>query len=235
MIKDAIILSGGSGTRIREITKNEIPKTLVEIKGKPLIEWELELLSKYGVKRAILAIGVLSDVIKNHFENGIYQSKYGEIEIIFSEEKDKLGSGGAIKYASKHVEDNLCYIFNGDVISNANLAEFTEFHMKMNAPASMYLVKMRSPYGIVIAKNNKIVEFKEKPLLDIYIHSGIDIINSELLSKFPDKGQMEDTIFVDLANSGKFAAYQAPSDVYWKSIDTPKDFITANKDWPGLD
>jgi NDP-sugar pyrophosphorylase family protein len=232
-INEAIILAGGKGTRLRSVTLNEIPKGLVKIQEKAILQWEIEWLAKYGVKKVVLAIGHLSDKIIAEFSDKI-NTPHGDVILKYSIEKEKLGSGGAIKQASQFIEGKACFIINGDILSDAKLNDLIELHKNNQSKATMLLVNMRSPYGVVETSGNKITKFVEKPLLPIMIHSGIDIINKEIFSEFPDRGQMEDTIFVDLANRDEFFVYTADKDTFWKSIDTEKDFKEANETWPGL-
>ena len=162
------------------------------------------------------------------------ETQYGAINLTYSQEKEKLGSGGAIKLASQYVTEKQTYIFNGDVLTTLDLLEIAEFHHNMKKKATMALVKLPSPYGVVEFENNLITQFREKPLLNVYIHSGVDIVNAEVLPLFPAKGQMEDTIFVELVNQKEFAAYVPKTDVYWIGIDTQKEYETANKTFPGF-
>ena len=90
---------------------------------------------------------------------------------------------------------------------------------------------MKSPYGIVKTENHNITKFEEKPILDVLIHAGIDLVNYDVLCKFPEAGQMEDTIFPELAKARTFGHCVLANTNYWRSIDTEKDYIAANRDW----
>ena len=232
-IYEAIILAGGKGTRLRSVTMNEIPKGLVKIQEKAILQWEIEWLAKYGVRRVVLAVGHLSEKIIGEFGE-ILVTPYGKVEVKYSIEREKLGSGGAIKQASNMILGDACFIINGDILSNANLNNLIDTHTNNQSKATMLLVKMRSPYGVVETEGNLISKFVEKPLLPIEIHSGIDIINKEIFFEFPEKGQMEDTVFVELANRDEFYVHRADEETFWNSIDTEKDFKEANDKWPGL-
>ena len=232
-LSEAVILCGGKGKRLRSVTLNEIPKVLVPIQNKSILTWELDWLLREGIDHVILAVGHLGDNIKKQFGSE-YSSDFGSMSIDYSFEKEKLGSGGAFKQASQQIGSKKCLVFNGDVITNSSLLDMLALHNSTNALATMYLVRMRSPYGVVETSDSFITKFQEKPLLNHYIHGGIDIIESTLFERFPDKGQMEDTIFVDIANEGKFAGYKAKENEYWQSIDSEKDFDVANNNWMGL-
>ncbi len=228
---DAIILSGGKGTRLRSVTMDKIPKGLVQIKGKPILEWELFWLRKHGIQRAIFAIGHLAEKIKEYFGEEV-ETPWGIIDVDYSVEKEKLGSGGAVKQASLLVNEETTMLLNGDVLTTIDLTQMIKFHYERTAPATMALVKLPSPFGVIEVDGDLITKFVEKPLLPVWIHSGVDLVRSEILSRFPDRGQMEDTIFVELAKNKQFYGFQASDDVYWTSIDTQKEYEKANKDFP---
>ncbi|MCE7734606.1 MAG: nucleotidyltransferase family protein [Candidatus Heimdallarchaeota archaeon] len=232
-VSEAIILAGGKGKRMRTVTQDRIPKSLTIIQNRSILSWELDWLAREGVSHVILATGHLSEEIVKEI-GAEYQSKFGKIDISISEEKGKLGSGGAVKLASTKIGSDRSYIVNGDILCNSSLEPMQKIHTVENASATMFLVKMRSPYGVVLSKQNRIIEFKEKPLLDVYIHGGIDIVEVEEFNRFPTKGQMEDTIFVEFVKEDGFASYNAPESEFWISIDSEKDYDNANNDWPGI-
>lgn len=234
MVKEAIILSGGSGTRLRSVTRNQIPKAMTKIKGLSILEWQLQWLSREGVSHVVLAIGHLSDQIQS-FIGDSYSSKYGDMKISYSVETEKLGTGGAFKLASNLLVENECFILNGDVLCDSKLSEMVQIHFGNNAHATMMLVNMTSPYGIV-SKNEygMITGFSEKPRLKLQINGGVSIMTRELFERCPDKGQLEDTIYVEMTQNQKFYSFSLPNENFWMSIDTEKDYIMANESWNGV-
>ena len=233
-VKEAVILSGGSGTRLRSVTQNQIPKGMTKIKGLSILEWQLQWLSREGVSHTVFAVGHLFEYIKSYFGSS-YSSKYGEIDISYSIEKEKLGTGGAFKATKNLLSENDIYVLNGDIMCNAHLTKMKHIHFNNNANATMMVYNMISPYGIVkINDKNLIYDFVEKPQLDIPINAGLSIISKDIIDRFPDKGQMETTIFRELTNERKFYSYLIPNDNFWMSIDTEKDYIMANESWNGV-
>ena len=232
---DAIILCGGLGTRIRTVTQDSYPKAMIPIAGKTILEWEMSWLRKYGVKHAILAVRHLADYIEEQF-GSTYNTDYGTIEVSYSKEQEKLGSGGAVKQANEFVGSKNTILVNGDIMTNFDLGEMNDYHLKTGAMGTIATSKMRSPFGIVdTEENNTILRFREKPVLDHWIHAGIDTFKTELLKDFPEKGQMEETIFVSLAEKKQLKAFRIEPKYYWRSIDNPKDLQETNKEWKGLD
>ncbi len=232
---DTIILCGGLGTRIRTITKDSLPKAMIQLSGKTILEWELNWLRKNNIQHAILAVRHLAAYIEEQFGR-VYETEYGEIEISYSIEREKLGSGGAVLLANQFVSSKNAIIMNGDIITNFDLSEMITMHITSEIEGTIAVVKMRSPYGIVeIEDKKKISEFREKPILDHWIHAGVDVFAKDVLESFPEKGQMEETIFVEMAEKKELIAYRVNPEYYWRSIDNPKDLQEAEKEWKGLD
>lgn len=230
---EAIILAGGKGTRLRSVTMNAIPKGLTPIQDKPILVWELEWLAREGINSAILATGHLSEEIEKALGNQV-ETPFGTVDIQYSVEREKLGSGGAARLASALVSEPQVLILNGDVITTAPLEPLFTLHHEKKVLGTMLGVNMLSPYGVIYHKDNLITKYEEKPRLDVPIHGGVDLFETEVLSRFPEKGQMEETIFLDLVKEKQFAFHLISNDEFWMSIDTQKDFEAANQSWPGL-
>ena len=227
-------MAGGKGTRLRSVTMNVIPKGLTPIQEKPILVWELEWLAREGIKSAILATGHLSEEIEKALGDQV-TTPYGNVDLQYSVEKEKLGSGGAVRMASELVSSSQVLILNGDVLTDAPLSPLFDLHKEKKVLATMLGVNMVSPYGIIHHKDNLITKYEEKPRLDVPIHGGVDLFEADVLSRFPVKGQMEETIFVELVKERMFAFHLISNDRFWMSIDTQKDFELANKTWKGLE
>jgi len=122
-----IILSGGWGTRLRPLTCT-IPKTLIPVVNKPVIERQMLLLKTAGVKEIILAVSVMGDTLKNYFKEG---EKLG-IKIYYTDEKNPMGTAGAIKLAEDYLNDDNFFMLNGDVILNFDFNNMVTFHEENN-------------------------------------------------------------------------------------------------------
>ena len=231
---DAIILCGGLGTRIRTVTQDSYPKTMVEIAGRAILEWELMWLNKHGIDHVILAVRYLAGYIEEQFGKK-HKTQFGEIDISYSREHEKLGSGGAVKLAEKYVSSPNVIVMNGDIMTNFDLSKMIKNFEDSAKKGSIAIVKMRSPFGIVETnENDDIKEFKEKPMLEHWIHAGVDIFSKDVLKRFPDRGQMEETIFVELTKENQLKAYRINPKYFWRSIDNPKDVQETERDWQGL-
>lgn len=218
----AVILAGGFGKRLRPLTDDR-PKPLIEIGGKPIIEWQIKWLKKFGVTSVFVLAGYKKEVLVDWVAKN--QDRLG-IPIAILTEEQPLGTGGAIKRLNGFIsKGEKFFVLNGDVLTNLDLSKLEDD----KAVAVISLVPLRSPFGIVkIDSNGNITQFVEKPVLkDFWINAGIYSMNSEIFEYLPDKGDIEKETFPLLAQKGLLKGVTF-DDVYWRSIDTLKDYEEAN-------
>ncbi len=137
----AVILAGGKGTRLYPLTK-DIPKPMVQIGDKPLLEWQIRLLRKYGIKEIILCTNYLHDVIENHFKDG----KEYDVNIHYSREQEKLGTAGAIKFAEPLIGKEDFFVLFGDEMININLLQMARYHKKKGAEITIFVHESKHPF-----------------------------------------------------------------------------------------
>ena len=157
----AIIVAGGRGERLMPIT-NEIPKPMVEIEGKPILEHIINLFKNYGIKEYVFALCYLPEVITNYFGDG---SKFGvHIDYIYEDPQQPLGTAGAIIKAKNFVKDDFIVTY-ADILRNLNIKEMISFHSKMNNLATINVYKefQKYPRSMVNIKDNIVTEFIENP------------------------------------------------------------------------
>jgi len=188
MVK-GIILSGGFGTRLRPLTCT-IPKSLIPVVNKPVIERQILLLKSTGVKEVVLAVSVMSDIVKNYFKDG---EKLG-IKISYTNEKHPMGTAGAIKLAESNLDNDNFFMLNGDVILNYNFKEMLNFHEKSNGIGTIAskIVEDPSPYGVLIvdSKTNQLYKFLEKnkysppngKIIPMPVNAGVYILEPDIFS-----------------------------------------------------
>ncbi len=158
LIPDVLILCGGLGTRFRPV-RDDIPKVLAPIRGKPFLDWILDDLLVQGIGRVILATGYLANQITDHVE------KHHDVECFFSEEPQPLGTGGAIKYAAPYFKSDLVVVLNGDSYIHVSLVSLVRFHRLQNADMTLTLstVTKGKDYGkVIVNSNHRVVGFTEK-------------------------------------------------------------------------
>lgn len=160
MIKKAIILSAGKGERMREVN-NEIPKILLEVAGKPMIVWNIELLKKHGIEEIAINTHYLSEQVKEYLGDG---TKFG-VKIEYSYEDELLGTSGALNNFKDFFDGPFVVIY-GDVITEMNLSKMMGFHRAKNSSATLVVHKSDHPEDSDIAQideNAKIVKLIHKP------------------------------------------------------------------------
>lgn len=178
-----VILAGGLATRLRPLTAN-IPKSMVRIKGKPFLEYQLELLRSNGLSDIVLCVGYLSDQIKEYFRDG----KDFEVKIEYSEEKELLDTGGALKNAEELLEEKF-FVMYGDSYLPFDYNGAARYFEKFNKKGLMVVYKNYNKYdkSNVVIKNNLVVEYDKKKQSRnmIYIDYGVSILRKKVLDGYP--------------------------------------------------
>jgi len=215
----AIILAGGRGKRLRPIT-DKIPKPLIPINNKPLIERTIKYLKKYGITEIIISSGYKSNLI----EKFLKKKKNFGCKIIFSTEKTPLGTGGAIKKALKHVNEESFLVLNGDIVTNIDLKKILK---KSNTIAAN---ELKTKFGTMDIKNNKILKFNEKKdVTDIWMNPGIYHLSKDIEKLIPKKGSLEGLVFPKMVKNKTLETVKFKN-VLWFSIDSHKDIEECSKE-----
>lgn len=226
-IKEAIILAGGLGTRLRSEI-GEVPKSLAPVNNQPFLNYLLRYLKKNGITRVVLAVGYkhesIQTIIGNYFEG---------IEIEYSVEKEPLGTGGALKLALELVKENVVFVCNGDTYFDIDLEILYKYHIEKNSTCTLALKKLLNVerYGNVQLNDGKVVAFQEKQLRDVaIINGGIYCVNKGILIHYPvntpfslEKNYLEN-------NPKAKKIYGLEFDSYFMDIGIPEDYQTFQKD-----
>lgn len=226
---EAIILAGGFGTRLRPLTYTRA-KPLLPILNKPMIMHLIESLPK-EVSKVILAVNYRKDQIEDYFD----KNNCGK-EIIINDEPTPLGTGGATKFAEKHITGTFL-VLNSDIICSLDLNEMIKFHKKNNSVAtiSLWPVKNVSEFGVAdVQKDGKIIGFVEKPKPE---DAPSDLINAgayclePLVLNYIEKGRlvsMEKEIFPQIIDdTDRFHGFNFQG--YWRDIGRISSFLEINK------
>lgn len=230
-----IIISGGWGTRLRPLTCT-IPKSLIPVVNKPVIERQILLLKAAGIKDIILAVSVMSDILKAYFGDG---DKLG-INIQYTDEKNPLGTAGAIKLAEDYLKDENFFMLNGDVILNFDFKEMLQVHEKYKGIGviASKIVPDPSRYGVLIVeeKSNKIIKFLEKSEylpphgkhIPMPINAGVYILEPDIFQYIKPnmKVSIEHDVFPILVREEKLYHYLIPG--IWKDIGNPEELLDGN-------
>jgi len=224
---DVAILAGGLGTRLRPLVENR-PKVMVEINDRPFLEYILDQIKLWGGRRVILCTGYLSDQILSKLGN-----TYRGVQLIYSEEKSPLGTGGALRMASHLLHSESVLVINGDSYCDANPRPFLEWHLVKDAMATLLLVESRNTgrYGKVEVDGNGIIRrFEEKTESEGsgWINAGIYLFRQGFIKSIPSEHpvSLEREIFPSWIGQG---LYGYKSDAQFIDIGTPESYQAAKQ------
>ena len=221
----AVIMAGGKGSRLRSITNDEIPKPMVPVDGKPLLEYQVEKLKTYGIKKIVMIVGHLGEKIVDHFKDG---KNFGvEIDYIF--EKEPLGTAGAFYYLKDKIDAKDFMLVFGDVFFDMDFDRMEDFHFKNSALTTLLAHPNGHPYDsdlIRMDDNGRVIGFDSKHNVRDYwydnmVNAGMYIINRDLLDlvKEPVKTDFEKDILANQVKLGaNIYAYHTPE--YVKDVGT---------------
>jgi mannose-1-phosphate guanylyltransferase len=231
-ITTAIILAGGLGTRLRPLTDN-IPKPLLPVQGKPLIEHIIENLRNHGINKIILSTGYKAEMIKEYFSDG---SAF-DVKITYCIESEPLGTGGAIRQAAQDLTKPFFVVW-GDNLMNLDYQKMVKNHTALINPTPITMVLTPREdvehFGVAKLENHKIIKFVEKPSREDapsnLINAGAFIIDPECLLMLPDgKSNIERDCFEKLAPLGKISAYIHEGQ--WFPTDTIEKYTRAKEEF----
>lgn len=221
----AVIMAGGKGSRLRSITNDEIPKPMVPVDGKPLLEYQVEALKEYGIKKIIMIVGHLGEKIMDHFKDG---KDFG-VDIDYIVEKEPLGTAGAFYYLKDKTDAKDFLLIFGDVFFDIDFDRMEDFHFKNAALTTLLAHPNGHPYDsdlIQTDDNGKVIGFDSKNNVRDYwydnmVNAGMYVINRELLELVgePVKIDFEKDILANqVKNGANIYAYHSPE--YVKDVGT---------------
>ncbi|WP_420963328.1 nucleotidyltransferase family protein [Brucella sp. IR073] len=216
-----VIMVGGLGTRLRPITET-VPKPMIEIGGKPILERILERFRTQGFRRITLCVNHLAEIIEQHFADG---AKFG-LEIDYVRETKRMGTAGALSLLQERPEYPLI-VMNGDVLTSVNFLQLIAFHYENDAIATMGLnrYQYQIPYGVVEVVNQHIAGFSEKPVFDFLVNAGIYVISPAALDLIPQNHFFDMPALFERIRPEKRAAF--PLHEYWLDVGRPDDLEKA--------
>ena len=220
-----VIMAGGKGSRLLSITNDEIPKPMVPVDGKPLLEYQVEKLKTYGIKKIVMIVGHLGEKIVDHFKDG---KDFGvEIDYIF--EKEPLGTAGAFYYLKDKIDAKDFMLIFGDIFFDMDFDRMEDFHFKNSALTTLLAHPNGHPYDSDLIQTDdtgRVIGFDSKHNVRDYwydnmVNAGMYIINKRLLDlvKEPVKTDFEKDILANQVKLGaNIYAYHTPE--YVKDVGT---------------
>ena len=219
----AVVMAGGQGVRLRPLTEN-IPKPMIRVAGRPILERIVLHLVSYGIRRIFLSVNHLAHVIADYFKDG---SKYGAT-IEYLHEDEPLGSGGAISLLPEIPEQALL-VMNGDLIVDTNFTDMIEFHSQNDFYATMgvYSYFHQVPFGCVEIQNNRLAGLEEKPVLEKMVNAGIYVLSPQAVSAIPKNTCFPITTLFEDAIKNNLVCGTFPVEKEWLDIGSPQQLRQA--------
>ena len=219
---EAVILAGGKAERLGEAAGGR-PKALVELGGRPLAAYQVEQLGRAGVDRVLVSCA--------GGQEGLFEAALGGIgpEVVAVPEPEPLGRGGGIRFAAQQRrEGGDLFALNGDELVDVDLSRLLEHHREGDAAATITVVPLQSPFGIVeLDDDDHVTGFREAPRLDEWVSCGVYVLGEEALERFPERGDHESSTFPELAAEGRLRALRHEG--IWLTVNTPKDLRVASE------
>ena len=221
----AVIMAGGKGTRLAELTRDEIPKPMVELAGKPLLLWQIERLKENGIQDILLVIGHLGSVIRDYFGDG---SRFG-VKIRYFEEKEPLGTAGSFYYLKDLIRDEEFLMMSGDLMFDIDFDRMVQFHREKKAAATLFVHPNGHPYDsdlLVLDEEERVIRFDSKHNTRDYwyencVNAGIFVFGRRIFDYVPEpvKRNLENDVIQAMVQSGE-AVYGYRSPEYVKDVGT---------------
>ena len=224
----AVILAGGLGSRLRPFTET-IPKPLLPIGEKSILEIQIERLKKFGVDEVFLATNYKSDYICNFFGDG---SRYG-IKLHVSKEDIPLGTAGPIKLLEKELSDAPFIVMNGDILSLIDFGKLYNFAVSKNQPLTISIKKEITPFefGNIFFEGDMVTEIQEKPNFVNYILAGIYVMSPDIFQHIPSGRYYGMDVLIKDLMAKKIPVIKYEMDEYWLDVGRVKDYEKAQSDY----
>ncbi len=223
----ALILVGGKGTRLKPYT-TVLPKPLLPVGDRPILEIILHQLKFYGFDEVILAVGHMSHLFESFFQDG---SKYG-IAITYSFEDKPLGTAGAIASSINDLDEDFL-ILNGDLLTTLNFRDFFNFHIYKNASGTIatYNRKVQLDFGVIESdEEGKLISLEEKPSFNYNFGMGVNVLNKSSIIPLLEKNVFLDMPDLMLKMKDKdLPVFSYTEDCFWLDMGRPADYDQANE------
>ena len=220
-----VIMAGGKGTRLMPHTEN-LPKGMVEVSGKPIIEHIINKAKLEGFHNFYISIFHLGEKIEEYFGNG---DKFG-VNINYIKEDSPLGTIGSLSLL-KIDNDESFIVTNGDVLTDIRYGQLLDYHKRQNADATMAVRshEIQNPYGVVELDGLEIIGFEEKPIAESIINAGVYAFSPKILDKLKNHSPCNVNELFDRAREDGFKTLAYLMHESWLDVGKPDDLVKANK------
>jgi len=222
-----VLMVGGLGTRLRPLTEN-IPKPMLEVGGKPILETIVKRFVDSGFTNITMCLGYKPNVIQDYFRDG---DGFGA-NIDYIVEEKRMGTAGALTLLGKKLVGPI-FVMNGDLLTNVDFKKMLDFHVEYGSRATMCVREydIEVPYGVVNMDNESIISLQEKPIHSFFVSAGIYLLELDCIDLIPDNKFYDmPTLFQKLiADKEKITSF--PLQEYWLDIGRFGDYERANTEY----
>ena len=225
-----VIMAGGMGTRLRPLTEH-MPKPMIPVGGKPVLEGIIERLAEQGFHKIFLSVNYQAEKVESHFGDG---SKWG-VDITYLEEEQRLGTAGALSLLPQRPREPFL-VMNADLMTDIDFRRLLDFHVEQAADATMGVREycFQVPYGVIEMAGHQITTINEKPTQSYFVNGGIYALSPHVLS-YVRKEQLHDMpdLFNEIIEDGGMSA-AFPIHEYWIDIGQLDDLEKARDEFPAV-
>ena len=217
-LKQVVILAGGKGTRMREMT-TDLPKPMVNIGDKPVIDHLIEIFEYFGNFEFVIPTGYLGNIIDEHFKN--------KKNVRVVETGLDTNTGGRIKKIEDILDERFLVTY-GDGLANVNINKLIDFHKKNNSIGTMTVTNPVSRFGLVnFNEESRVESFIEKPKLDGFVNIGFMIFEKKFLKYLNYESTLESNPLTELSKDGELYAFKHFG--FFEPMDTYREYLNMNK------
>ena len=222
-----LLMAGGFGKRLHPLTK-ELPKPLLTVGGKPILETIIEQLMEAGFSRFYMAVHYKAELLREHFGDG---SEWG-ITIRYLEEEEPLGTAGALSFLSSELIEMPVLVMNGDLLTRLDFNQLLDYHDSHYGVATICVREheFRIPYGVVQGDGIRVEDINEKPVTKLFINAGIYVVNPDIVKRRTSAcaGDMPQLLRDMIKNGEQINMF--PIHEYWLDIGRVEEYKQAQID-----
>lgn len=219
-----VIMAGGRGLRLHPITE-KTPKPMLRVGAKPLLEQIVERFTAQGHDEFVFCVNYLADLIRDYFGDG----KAFGCRIHYVQEREPMGTGGALRLAEGWLDDAPFFVTNADVLTDLDYGAMLATHRDHQADATVALAlhQQQIPFGVADTDGHKLIALREKPIEGFLVNAGVYVVSPRALEKapggpfdMPDLLALLDTVAIH------------PIEGYWCDVGTFEAMVRASQEWP---
>ena len=226
-LNKVVLMVGGLGTRLRPLT-NETPKPLLKVRNKPILEIILERFVKHGFNDFIFSVNYKAEMIEEYFGDG---KRFG-VNIQYVHDQGRMGTAGSLSFIKKQLTEDFI-VMNGDLLTNINFENLSDFHFDRNSKATMCVREydFQVPYGVVNVQEQNIVSVEEKPVHKFFVNAGIYMLNPSVLKHIPENSFFDMPTLFDILIRAKEKILPFPIREYWLDIGGIEEYNKASSEY----